>query len=593
MKNKDKIIKSGIIIVSITGLTLCIAMLFPQVRQMIIGFAERMMHRKTSLYGDWSKTLLSYAVGGISLIILFGYCLLTASGKTLVRNVRNEIGECLTVIDWRSFIKLVLIMSGIYLLGTGSLIRANFLYNDDILRSITGDRRWYDWSRYVAEFFSVFIHADYRLTDISPLPQIIAVLILSGSSVLLVYVLNNNKITVIGLLASVPLGLSPYMLECLSFKFDAPYMALSVLASIVPFLFVSREKAFVFCSVICLLIMCMTYQAASGIYLLILLVLCFMEWNGKRKTNRDITLFLERAVVSFGAAMLIFKLFLMKPYSTYVSTEILPLPQLFSGISTNFLTYINFINSDFGFIWKALIGIICCFFIAKSIGNSARNKIISLFAAIILLFLLFFFSYGAYLALERPYFVPHAMYAFGVLLAIMGIYVASGYNKPAKIFALALSWSFLVFALSYGNALADQKRYVDFRATILLQDLSALFPDKDKEDNKISIQMKNTVEFTAEVRNIAEHNPVIYRLVPRKLRGDIMFSYIYILEHFNYAPLSATNYPWNMKNGEPYVDFNTLDLPVVLKTCYHTIKSDGKRVLVELNEMGNAGKNTE
>jgi len=585
---KEKVFKYCIIFVLSIGLAICIAMLFPQVRQMIIELAERMLHKKSSLYREWTHTLLSYAMGGIFFIILFGYSTLTASGKTLVSCVKNEIRECLTEIDWRSFNKSVLLMFGVYLLGILSLIRSDFLYLDDIGRSALGFRRWYDWSRYVSEFFSVFINADYHLTDISPLPQLLAVLFLAVSSVSLVYVLNNKKITIIALLASVPLGLSPYMLECLSYRFDAPHMALSVLSSIVPFLFLARKKAFVFCSVICLLIMCMTYQAASGIYLLIMLILAFNDWNKKRKTNSEIMYFLGRATFSFCIAMAIFRFFLMRPYDpSYASTAMFPILQLFPGILTNLRNYVNLINGDFGFIWKALIGIILCFFIVKSFRISVQNKISSFIAAIVLLCLLFSLSYGVYIVLENPLFKPRSMYGFGILLAIISIYVVNEFNKPAKIFVLALSWSFLVFAFSYGNALADQKRYVNFRVTVLLQDLSALFPDKDKEENKISVQLKNRIGFAPSVRNIAAHNPIIYRLVPRVMREreDIdPWAHVYYLLYFNFGPTNTDNFVMAKQNGEPYVDYTALDLPVVLKTYYHTIRSDGKHVLIELNE---------
>ena len=583
MKTKEKIIRYSAHIILLTGLAVCIAILLPQVRQMIIEFVEqKMLHRKTSLFEDWFQVLLSYAIGGILFIIFLGYCLLTASGKTLVHKVKNEILDSLAEIDLNTLTKPILIMTGIYLLGLISLIRANFLYKDDIPRSAGGGAGgWYDWSRYVSEVLHVFIHGDINITDISPLPQLLAIPILALCSVLLVYTLNNKKITIPGLFASIPLGLSPYILECLSYKYDAAYMALSIFASIVPFLFHTRTKAFMFCSVISLLVMCMTYQVSSGIYLLIALVLSFNDWNSKRKTNRENLLFLGRAILSFCIAMAIFKFFLMRPYNTYVSNAMLPLPQLLSGLFANFLRYLSFINSDFGYIWKSIIGIIFCLFFAQIVYISRRNKIVSFLSATLLLFLLLVLSYGVYLALDHPLFQPRAMYGFGALLAIIGIYNVYEFKNIAKIFVLALSWSFVVFAFSYGNALADQIRYGNFRATVLLQDLSALYPDKDKAENKISIQLKNTIGFTPAIKNIAKHNPVIYRLVPGVLAdNDYLFSVFYLLEYFNYAPFSTANL---MRTDTP-VDYSTLDMPVVLKTYYHTIRSDGKRVLVELNE---------
>ena len=580
MKNKEKIIKYSLFIILSIGLVVCIAVLFPQIRQMIIELAEQITHKKTSINQELHRTLLSVAIGGIIIIVIFGYCLLTASGKMLVCKVKNEIRDCLTEINWQSFIKPVLLMFGIYLLGILTVIRANFMYLDDVGRSAQGYRGWYDWSRYISEFLSVLIHADFHLTDISPLPQLLAILFLAVSSVLLVYVLNNKKIMIIGFLACIPLGLSPYMLENLSFKFDAPYMALSVLASIVPFLFLAHNKAFVFCSIISMLVMCMTYQVASGIYPIITLVLCFNDWNGKRKTNREIFLFLGKAILSFCVAMVIFKLFMYFPRPT------IPISQMISGIWTNLQTYTNTINNDFGLIWKVVFGIIICFFIVKSFRTSVQNKMISFLAAILLLCLLFVLSYGVYLALSQPLFAPRAMYGFGVLLAIISIYIVSEFDsKTAKIFTLALSWSFFVFAFSYGNALADQLRYANFRITILLQDLSALYPDKDKDENKITIQLKNTIGYTPVVKNIAIHNPVIYRLVPQKLSENSVWDDFYYLDYFNFASFQATaNLKRTTKDNESYIDFNTMDLPVVLKTYYHTIRSDGKHVLVELNE---------
>jgi len=288
-----------IIILSIFGLIVCIAVLFPQVRQMIVDLIEQILNRKILQYQEWVRTFLSYAMGGICFILFFDYCMLTDSGRRLTHKVQQEIKDCLSEIDFTSLLKPTLIMFGVYLLGILTIIRANYLYDDDIARSIFGNREWIHWSRYISEFASIFVHGDINLTDISPLPQLLAVLILSFSSVLLVYIVGNRKITTVRLLASIPLGLSPYFLECLSYKFDAPYMALSILASILPFLFITRKKAFLFCSVASLLVMCMTYQASSGVYLLMVVILCFKDWNTRKKSTKEILFFLGKAVFAF------------------------------------------------------------------------------------------------------------------------------------------------------------------------------------------------------------------------------------------------------------------------------------------------------
>ena len=569
---KIKIGNSVIILLSIIGLISClVAFFFPQVSAKLI---EQIFHRKI-IYPGAFNLLQSLAMGGICSILFFCFCTLTDSGKLFVRKVKLEFEDCLAEIDFRSLLKPTLLLSGVYLLGILTIIRANALYLDDIRRSINGERVWYDWSRWVAEFTSIFIHGDTNLTDISPLPQLLAIIILSISSVLLVYCMSNGKITTIRLLASIPLGLSPYFLECLSYKFDAPYMALSIFACIIPFLFIARKKAFFFCSVISLLVMCMSYQAASGIYLMVVIIVCFQDWNCQKKTNKEILAFGCIAVLAFCCAMILFRLFLMKPTMSdiYASTAMHPLPDILSGTLNNIKNFVTTINQDLGVVWKIGIILILILFIIKSIHISLQGKIQSLLVSILVISLNFILSYGVYILLVKPVFHPRTLYGFGLFLSIVCIYVVSDYKKMATGVVLTLNWCFLVFAFSYGNALSDQARYANFRTGLLLNDLSALYPNRNAEG--IQIQIERAIEHTPSIRNISKHYPIIKRLVPPRL-GDGWDAY-YLL-YFNHNQNTTFNQP----SDPPHVDFQYLDLPVVLDSYYHTIQSDGKHVLVIL-----------
>ena len=575
-KQKLTVWNSIIILLSIAGLIVCVPVLFPQVRCMILDYVMQVFHRETIMYESWSKVLLSFSMGGICLILLFNYCVLTGSGRTLVKKVKQDIIACLSEIDFRPLLKPVLIMSGIYLLGILAIIRADFSYMDDIWHSVNGGRAWYNWSRYVTMLLTYIIHPEIRITDNSPLPQLLTVVILACSSVLLVYITGNRKITTVRLLASIPLGLSPYFLECLSYKFDAPYMALSVISGIIPFLFIARKKAFIFCSVIALLIMCMTYQAASGIYLLIVILLCFQDWNNRSKSNKEIMSFLCTAALAFCIAMLIFKIFIMRTVGTYVSNEMYTASQLISGILNNIKNYVIIINGDLGVIWKAGIALVVLFFITKSIVQSSQKKLYSFLMSVAVIGILFILSYGIYLLLARPLFTPRGMLGFGAFLSIICIYVVSNYKKTAIIAVLALNWCFFVFAFSYGNALADQKRYAEFRVTLLLHDLSSIQFNRNIEDT--SIQLQNSIGFAPTVKNISKNYPVIEKLVHIRLgmETDMHYNGVYFRIHFDYN--CKTNISWM----EGYTDYRTLDLPVVIDSYYHTIQSDGERVLVTL-----------
>ena len=561
-----------IILLSILGLIVCSAILFPQIRLKILSIVEQILRRKIVEYQAWLNVFLSYSIGGICFILFFDYCTLTHSGRLFVHQVKQEIKDCLNEIDVRSLLKPVLLMSGVYLLGILTILRANYLYMDDIVRSIDGFRNWYNWSRYISEFASIFIHADINLTDISPFPQLLAVLFLAVSSVILVYVMGNRKITVVRLLASIPLGLSPYFLECLSFKFDAPYMALSILASMIPFMFVARKKAFLFCSVVCLWIMCMTYQAVSGIYLIIVIILCFQDWNSRKKTDKEILSFGGIAALAYCFAMLFFSLILMKHSIHDTSATMHPLSEMIPGIWMKIQNYTMVINQDFGLTWKIGIVLVGVLFVTKSLFVSAQKKISAFFVSMTVIVISFILSYGVYIVLSIAEYPPRTLLGFGVFLAILCVYVVSDFKKIAVVTVLALNWCFMVFAFSYGNALADQERYAEFRIGLLLHDLSALFPNQSAED--MSIQLESTIDYAPSILNISKHYPVIERVVHRRLGDDFIWDIVYIRMHFNYIQYDIID---GIQN-----DFKPLDLPVVLDSYYHTIKSDGNRILITL-----------
>ena len=590
----NRIFKILIILFSSIGLIACIAVLFPQVRQILLSFiAKNVLYKETSINQAWNELFIKFAALGVFFILLFNYIIHTDSGKLLLQKVKKEIHDCLSEINFRSFLKPSLVLLGVYLLGILTIIRANFSYKDDILRAAAGSRQWINGSRYISEVFSIFVHGDTNLTDISPIPQLLAILVLTAASVLLVYVLTR-KITIIRLLACIPLGLSPYFLESLSFKFDSPYMALSILASIIPFLFITRRKAFMFVSVASLLIMCMSYQAASGIYMLIAFILCFQYWNNREKTNKDILYFFITAALSFCFSLLFYRFLLMKPIDSeqaYALSSMYPMSELISGSLHNIKNYAILINYDLGLIWKAGIVFVLIFFIIKSVSVSKQRKALSFLFALLVIVIAFILSYGIYSLLEQPSYRPCALMGFGVFLAIMCVYVVSDFKKMAIIVVLALNWCLFTFAFSYGNALADQARYAEFRIVILMRDLSA--SNMFTED--IPLQIDNSIEFTPVIKNIAKRNPVIERLVQSRL-SYYLLDYLYFSNYFNYNIFHINKIvEANFGDTPPVIlttqkdrvdkkteDFNTFDLPVVLDSYYHTIKSDGNRVLIIL-----------
>ena len=153
--------------------------------------------------------------------------------------------------DWGWMEKPVLLLFSAYALALLALIRANYTYADDLSRSIIGYHGWWDWSRYVTEALSCLVHMEPRVLDISPIPQLLAAFLMAVAGVVVIHSFTAKKeIRPPMLAATLPMGLSPWFLECFSFKFDAPYMALSVLASVLPFLWWGEGAKEVLCGVV-------------------------------------------------------------------------------------------------------------------------------------------------------------------------------------------------------------------------------------------------------------------------------------------------------------------------------------------------------
>lgn len=466
--------------------------------------------------------------------------------------------------------KTFFVLAAVYGVGISALIRANYSYVDDLARAYEGYSGWNNFSRYLSNVFSTFIHADTYLADISPLTQLLAVVIMALSGSLLLYVISGDmSFSVWKIAAMVPLGLSPYFLECFSYKFDSPYMAISVLASVVPVLF-CRYGGLLYTGAAFagILVVCMTYQAASGIFPMIVIVLCLKMWSGGGSV-KQIGKFMGQSVVGYGVGLVFFKVALMKPADTYVSNALPAIDELIPTTIRHLMDYYALVKSDFKPFWLALTVLLACSFVYIMVRDSKRPKPLALFMAAVALLLMLLLAFGMYPLLSKPSYATRAMYGFGALLALLGIPVAAakkGY--PEKLITVALGWAFFTFAFTYGNALHAQDVYTSFRTTQIVNGLNEL--ECFTTGEPVVVQLSGTGGFAPVLQQTMQNCPVLERMVPNNLRGG---GWLYEFYHY-----------YDMKNvvRDDSIDLTTYDLPVIADRMYYTIRGEGNYVLVEL-----------
>lgn len=467
-------------------------------------------------------------------------------------------------------IKPFICISIIFAIAISSIIRADFNYIDDLRRVAQGYIGWAGFSRFLSEFFAKIIHTSTYLTDISPLPQLIAVLVMALSAIIILYVYKKQKnFSVWDIIAIIPLGLSPYFLECFSYKYDAPYMAISVLASVFPLLF-RKKKMLIYSITIILstLVMCMTYQASSGIFLMIVLLLCLKSWNDGEEI-KEIFKFLIISVINYLVGLLIFKTFIMIPTDTYVSNSIFALNQMIPGVLQNLRKYISIVLIDFKKEWLIIIAIMAISFIYVLVRDSKQKKYIAFIVTVIVLLAMLVLSFGMYLVLEEPLFAPRGMYGFGVFIALMGIVISTSKKVyPAKIVVLSLSWIFVVFSFTYGNALKVQDEYTDFRVNLVIQDLNNLEMFANNEAKYVEIL--GTIGQAPVLKNMEQDYQILNKLVPIQFRENWTWGTYYFYNYFD------LRYVKKIQGLDP------TRLPILKDTMYHTIKGNHSRILIEL-----------
>ena len=373
------------------------------------------------------------------------------------------------------------------------------------------------------------------------------------------------------LVAVMPLGLSPYMLECLSYQYDAPYMAISVLFAILPVAFRKSKKwVYALAIMIGVVVVCTTYQAAVGILPMVVLIVAMKEWNENKKAGvKEGWKFVGFSAAVFLLSLVLFQKVLMKPRDAYASNSLPDLGNLLPEFFEHLGNYFNLMFSDFKIWWLVLIGLICVGFVVLFIARSSQNKIKAFIVAGLGGLAITILSFAFYAVLDKPLYATRAMYPVGVAIAIFAIYVMSGEKKAGvlKVPVAVISWCFVIFALTFGNALKEQDNYRNMVMDMVISDINELSVMQDGEAKYIKVN--GNVGYSP----VVLHMPRDYLILQRLLSPT--FS--------EYVPWMA--YKILQQSGLPLVyDENvTVDegLPKLKETVLYNIYGNEKYIVVD------------
>ncbi|MGX3010426.1 glucosyltransferase domain-containing protein [Helicobacter sp. 23-1044] len=375
---------------------------------------------------------------------------------------------------------------------------------------------WNYFSRFMATFLAQTLGIG-SIVDISPIYQMIGIALMVLSSMMILYILDGaKKFSYFGMMALLPLGLSPYFLENMSYKFDALNMSFAVFCVCLPFVFRRHNLPFCIIGVASLLLMLCSYQGANSVYILLALFIAFNAVVRGDMSIKEAVKFLLLSAVILIVSAGIYKVFVVREVDDYVSSSMLPLRELHIGLIKNLTHYFQILHSDFvksASIFFVFSCIVCVVFIIAILAN--KKSVWYFLATMLFLIVCLCLSYGLYLVLVKPLFVPRSFNGIGAFVALL---LLSAFTLPkstalkilSKICIILLGYICIAFANAYGNALAKQQEWMAFRANLALNDLLKVGLDS----NKAMVFIKGNIGYAPVAKRLVERHKVASRIIP-------------------------------------------------------------------------------
>ena len=436
----------------------------------------------------------------------------------VINKIYLYMGQLIQSENWRKTWRLIIKCAVVYIVGIISIVRADFLYVDDLGRTFTGIL--YDWdvyNRYFAEIVCKVLSADTIARDTSPLPQMLTMLLMAIAVVIIIKEIadDDNWHSNYMVMAAVPFALSPYFLENVSFKIESIIHGVSVLFCILPVLLIHKKKVlYVLTTVFCIIMMCITYQGASGVFPIVVVMIVAVEWN-KGESIKKIWQLVYTSVLGYAGGLLIFKRFIMRPIETHVSSEILPINKLLSGYISNIIEFYNTVLKDFEVLWLVLIAIIVVAFVITYTITSKRNCVMAFFVSLFSVLLMGCLCFGIYPILENCVFYPRIMYGLCIVVSMLCIFIVSKGRVISKAACILLSWCFFIFAFTYGNCLDLQQEYTQVKRQAVLDYLNENY----NENIQYTLQINGSIGIAPAIADKLETNEILRKLIPETLAG--------------------------------------------------------------------------
>jgi len=391
----------------------------------------------------------------------------------------------------RETVVFALLFGYYFLLILFPILRADRYCNDDLIRAFAGNYGWSENGRHLTNLLMRTLQfGASRVLDLAPLPQLLAIALLSWTGVLVArrFMIASPMMAA---LATLPLGAQPFFLENLSYRFDAPFMALAVFCALLPILMARADKAGWALGTLSLVASLNLYQPAITVFLVFALLEAAVA---DAAAARDRIARLSVRFAQFAVAAISYQLLFARSFKGWLAqrgtlVDSVDGPRV---VGDNLHAFARFVVESFDPALFVLFAILIVLSLAALVVAGAsramsprharsrwQNALIGLALLAVPCVALISVA-GPMLALRDPVLMPRVMVGIGAWLSALAIAMHLALRtRPAW-----LRWQTafggvcaLAFALAtgiYGNALRAQDHYETAIAHDLANDLAAL-----------------------------------------------------------------------------------------------------------------------
>ncbi len=470
----------------------------------------------------------------------------------------------------------VIIMAIIYGLP---IIITNSLYYDDIGRSIYGYLSWGIDGRPLSDWLIWTLGVGSPATDISPLPQILCLLIMALACYGMHLFLNpENRL---GWLCFTPIFMSPFFIQNIAFKFDSLPMAASVILAILPLAFIGQRKStLLIASTICVILSLSLYQASlsalvatCGLYALV----SIRQQKELKEIIFNILLIALGLVIGYVIySGIVIPYFVTSSYAISYNKPI--------GLSNIALLWDN-IETSRHILKKYFIGNMVLFytpiFVLSFVGlcslifkNSLcypriYEKIVSLLLIVISIIVILVSIPGPSVLLQQMPVGPRVFIGFGFALSCMFLFASWCSNRNLFLLVISLPLiAMFAYMATFSNAMKSQDRMTDYLVSNLSRDIQDIGLGRVE-----TITIDGNVFYTPMADKARLKFPLMSQLIPTYFDGKLAWGPIKMMEFYASKPQPT-------QDRQDEIISNICSMSVIKETgLYKILLKDGDLVV--------------